>query len=378
MRREEAMQSEKSTNTEAVPDGVAFKPWSLVEWQNWAPARKRLLMMVLLTLAIGYLAIILYLLNLLPWWEGRARDISEFEILVLSYPLMLLAYQGFSSRKRLIVNGTGIHLSAPFGFGWTATWNEIVEIRLTFDDSGGGRGWIYDIRCNSGQRNRIVAAQWAANSREWPEFPRPRHLAWSAKPAEGREYLLRSDLHKQLGNPLADRASRPRVTIEDFIRTREGLAIIAVAVVLVIYAFIDWRNFSEQRLLGGGFPFVFVVGLLACVSLGFFLARKKTGTEKAIAVIIMIIPGFFAPPPLAVRLNAITDWSGPEVMEYRRDGSLLVPVDEGPVIDLSAHRRFRAGYRPADSQELVIRRGLLGFSQLDLKSITWLPGDSSE
>lgn len=153
-----------------------------------------------------------------------------------------------------------------------------------------------------------------------------------------------------------------------------ALAFVGVFFVSITYAFVDALILSHETYVAQPFYTVYVAGGTTIVLAAFWLMRTaKVPVREAIAVAVLTGGAFgVALYPGLLRLNQLTDTEGLNSYEYQmREPAYFVPERDGlPAIRFPEHHRvFWSHYAPGLMQEFELRKGGLGFYQINMQPV---------
>lgn len=153
-----------------------------------------------------------------------------------------------------------------------------------------------------------------------------------------------------------------------------ALAFVAVFFVSILYAFADTFIFNAENYTSQPFYLVYVTGGLTLSLIALLLLRgaKVPVTESLVVAVLTGVAFGAALYPGLLRANQLTDTGGLQTYEYKMiEPAYFVHEQDGPpeLKFPERHREFWSQYDPGSTQEFELRKGGLGFYQINMKPI---------
>lgn len=153
-----------------------------------------------------------------------------------------------------------------------------------------------------------------------------------------------------------------------------ALGFVALFFASITYAFFDGVIFIAESYPGQPFYPVYVTaGLMISLAAALLLRGAKVPIMETIVVAVLSGGAFGAALyPGLLRINQLTDTEGLQTYEYKMiKPAYFVPEQDGlPELRFSArHREFWSQYPPGSTQEFELRKGGLGFYQINMTPI---------
>lgn len=317
------------------------------------------------------------------WNSLRERPDHLFAVVAMPFVLLYLAVEQPARLKdRVVVDATGIAFQRPARFRLPLTpraWS-ISRARLKKAELGPPLGPGFMLTLSDGvQTRRIIVDEWVT-----PDTPRETVKVLIKQRLQRRQKRIAPEEALRLAEetPLlrALRACGVAIQRPDassplvFDLFRNGHAALAVILLAVIglYGAVDLIALDETY--AGFFPWTTWIsgGVVAAALSYLWLSRAKL--PFVIAAVLSLMLGLdtgFAMYPGLLRLNRFTDTAGAQPHEYvLREYVRLEPRETGlPVIDFNQGREYWRQFQPGASYTLYLRRGGLGFYQLDLAPV---------
>lgn len=321
-------------------------------------------------------------------WHGlwnSLRERPDHLVAAIAMPFVLLylaVEQPARLEDRIVVDETGIAFQRPARYrlplaprAWSIFWARLKKAEL---GPPFGPGVMLTLSDGVHTR-RIVVDEWVT-----PDTPEETVKTLMKQRLQRRQKRIVPEQALRLAEetPLL-RVLRARgVAIQRldvssplvFDLFKNGHAMVAVIMLGVIglYGAVDLIALDETY--AGFWPWATWVsgGVLAAVLSYFWLSRAKMPFVIAAVLSLMVgLDAGFAMYPGLLRLNRITDTAGAQPHEYvLREYVRLEPRETGlPVIDFKQGRGYWRQFQPGASYTLYLRRGGLGFYQLDLAPV---------
>jgi hypothetical protein len=300
--------------------------------------------------------------------------------LVLS-PLPALYVARARRDERLVITAQDLEYVSPLPRAlqflqpaWTVRWTQVHRASLAPSRMAPGPQFMQLVLELGLERRRLMPYVWVDPQTYRPPNPRD--------PREARRRMQRDAVIAELrASPLLAAVARhaPQFAVDwdavgpgQFALEKNPWTLGAVVVFFALfgYALLDglFLNLETYALppgyggsaAAGGAAALAVFGLLR-------RARVPSGESAALAALIGAALGAALYPGL-LRINQLTDVQGLQVHAYEhRGGGYFVPRASGPPpLDLSRYGEYWTLRRPGTGYEFELRRGGLGFYQLNL------------
>jgi len=317
------------------------------------------------------------------WKSLRERPDHLFAAIAAPFVLLYLAVEQPARLKdRIVVDETGIAFQRPARFrlpltprAWSVFWSRLKKAEL-----GPPLGSSVMLTLSDGAHmRRIIVGEWVT-----PDTPNETVKALMKQRLQGRRKRIAPEEALRLAEetPLL-RALRARgVAIQrpdassplvfDLFKNRHAMVAVIVLGMIGLYGAVDLIALDETY--AGFFPWATWIsgGVVAAVLSYLWLSRAKLPFVIAAVLSLMVgLDAGFAMYPGLLRLNRITDTAGAQPHEYvLREYVRLEPREAGlPVIDFKHGREYWRQFQPGAAYTLYLRRGGLGFYQLDLAPV---------
>ena len=157
---------------------------------------------------------------------------------------------------------------------------------------------------------------------------------------------------------------------------RVALVFVILFFIFLSYFLIDNFLILQEEYISQPHQAIFVIGgLLALISSYLLMERKKVprGGKKVLAMLFCLATVGALYPGL-LRINQLTDSQGLQVYRYVfSETYLLLPEDKSmPRLALATnqdHKAYWSQYKAGDHYDIAIRKGGLGFYQIDMSPI---------
>lgn len=317
------------------------------------------------------------------WNSLRERPDHLFAVIATPFVLLYLAVeQPARLQDRIVVDATGIAFQRPARFrlpltprAWSMSWTRLRKAEL-----GSPLGPALVLTLGDGvQTRRIIVDEWLT-----PDTPRETVKALMKQRLQRRQKRIAPEEALRLAgdSPLV-RALRARgVAIQrpdtssplvfDLFRNRHAVAAVILLAAIGLYGAVDLILLDETY--AGFFPrTTWILGGVVAAALSYlWLSRAKLPLAVAAVLSLMIgADAGFAMYPGLLRLNWLTDTAGVQPHEYiLREYVRLEPRETGlPAIEFQHGLEYWRQLQPGASYTLYLRRGGLGFYQLDLAPV---------
>jgi hypothetical protein len=323
-------------------------------------------------------------------WERLLKE-KGMIFALLATPVLLayfliLAF-GSRNRERLILTETGIEfrspLPGPLNFlhrDWSLKWLEVRRawIGPMFKFAGGQFTSLFLETSN--KRRRILLYPWVD-----PHHYRPRTLRKekahinALQKQQGPEYealTTESAVIRYIAENVRGIEIKPALTGTTGFALEKNpwaLGVVVLFFLLVAYTAIDgFVLIGETYVTRPAYEVFAAVGLLAAIVAARLLrARGVPKLESAVLGVLLGAAIGCALYPGALRLNQWTDRSGLHVHTYRSQGQgRFTPLDESlPELHFDDYPEYWRGIGVGEHQDFELRRGGLGFHQLNMAPI---------
>jgi hypothetical protein len=155
-------------------------------------------------------------------------------------------------------------------------------------------------------------------------------------------------------------------------RNRAALGALVLIFALITYAIVDWMTNTETYAVKPPVVLFAVAGALAMLACALTLAANEVPHAETWGVSVVLGAVFAAALyPGALRLNELTDREGLRPSEYRMtDNGVWEPSDATrPALRFTDYSEFWGQFKPGARREFLLRRGALGFFQVDMAPV---------
>ncbi len=300
--------------------------------------------------------------------------------LVLS-PLPLLYVARARELERLVITAEGLEYVSPLPRAlqflkpsWTLRWTQVHRAALGSSGVAPGPQFarlVFDLGL---ERRRLMPYSWVD-----PQTYQP-PSAWSVREAQRRmqrdavlaelrasPLLAAVALHVPQFSVDWDTVSRPQFALE---KNPWTLAAVIAFFALFVYALLDGL-FLNPETYAEPPRYAAYAAAGAAAALALFGLLRRAGAPAGESVALALLTGAAlgaALYPGLLRVNQLTDARGPQVYAYQhRGGGHFTPRQDGPPpLDLSRYAEYWAELRAGAGYTFELRRGGLGFYQLNL------------
>jgi hypothetical protein len=340
--------------------------------------RDKLLLFVVLAVLI---VVVVWLLAALPAKPGKAVRVEDLLDFAGRFALELLgAIAGtwyiarVARHERLILDRAGIRYRSPLGgpFGalqpsWSHSWAQIraAQIAQPLMNNPNFLAVVLDVVT----AKRRIAGQWI------PDGATAQNVFSWRRPTN-EEALRRLEQ-----SPLVQYLRRMGVKVEIDARARAGFGLesdpftlgAAVAVVvLLVYAAADFAINTETYAERPKVQLFVLAGIGIFLAAAALLATRRVPRAEAIGVAMLFgVAAGGALYPGALRVNQLTDTGGLRSHQYRmKEYVVWEPRDAAlPTLVFSDYYEYWEQFKPGASKEFLLRRGGLGFYQVDMAPV---------
>lgn len=312
---------------------------------------------------------------------------AALNALMFAFAVLYLVYLALAQRhERLILTPIGIEYRSPLPEAlrflrpsWSLQWSQIrAAALLATAMARGAQGAVLKLDGRS-RTVRLFPLQWVD-----PQTFRPgslwaelRKLQAMHTPFAIEQALDDSPMLRYIA------AAAPQLRIERNLKTgadgfaleknRAALAVVVGFFVLLLYALADtfFLNPETYAVTPPLTPFL-VAGGLAALAAGLWMQRGGVPAAESIAVAVLFGATVGAAAyPGALRLNALTDSDGLRTYEYQLTAQRhLEPLRAGPpALVFAGHYEYWAQFAPGSVHQFELRRGGLGFYQLNMRPL---------
>lgn len=312
-----------------------------------------------------------------------------FELLLVGLAMVASVAQVFyfvmaQHRERLVLDELGMRYVSPLPKAlqfiipsWSFQWSEVRRTEFKTTMAGQQPGFV-TVVFHTGLRKRTIRPYlWvdAANFQAPPwtkqarlTRPKPEEVAAQVMSSPIMQFL-QAQPHIKLA-PLSIDQLKPFALGKNPV----ALAFVALFFISSVYAFVDAVFLNTETYATGPLYPVYVAGGLAMTLIGVWLMRAaKVPITESLAVAVLTGGAFGAAlHPGLLRVNELTDTAGLQNYVYKMiEPAYFVPEQEGlPELRFpERHREFWAQYASGSTQEFQLRKGGLGFYQIDMKPI---------
>ena len=306
--------------------------------------------------------------------------------LILFLVLLQLFYQlGVQKRERLILTRSGIEYHSPLPAwlqflrrSWSVSWSQVRALSLQPSKVNSTlQGVMLELATSAGKR-KLAPYNWVDPESYQP--PSPWKLVMQL-----RRYST-EDLAAQIDtSPLMQyvRAVLPNVPVKRptnlvnmsfaIEKNLSSLAVTAAFLFLIVYAIFD-GGFLLHETYAQDPPYeVFAVaGVAGAVVSGLWMLRSQVPIAEGLVIALMTGCGLgVAAYPGALRLNALTDTESLKTYQYTLTvgREFQPPVAGLPVLYFDSYYEYWAQFKAGSEYAFQLRRGGLGFYQLNLEPI---------
>jgi hypothetical protein len=300
--------------------------------------------------------------------------------LVLS-PLPLLYLARARKLERLVITAEGLEYVSPLprvlqfvNPSWTLRWTQVHRAALESSRVAPGPQFVRLVFDLGLERRGVMPYSWVD-----PEAYRP-PSAWNVRDARRR--MQRDAVLAELReSPLVAAVARhvPRFSVDwDAVspppfaleKNPWTLAAVVAFLALFVYAILDGL-FLNPETYAEPPRYAAYAAAGAAAAFALFGLLRRAGAPAGESVALALLTGAAlgaALYPGLLRLNQLTDPQGLQVHAYEhRGGGHFVPRTSGPPpLDLSRYREYWVALRAGAGYEFELRRGGLGFYQLNL------------
>lgn len=305
-------------------------------------------------------------------------------LIIAAMPFVLLylaVEQPARLKDKMVISVTGIEFQRRARFllpftprAWSIPWARLKKAELKL------LGPSLFLVLNDGAHNqRIILEEWVT-----PDTPLETvKLLLKQRLQKGRKRIAPEEALRLAEESPLLRALRARgVTVQrpdasspivfDLFKNRHATAAVALLAVIGVYGAADLVLLDETY--AGFFPWTAwtVIGAIAAVLAFRWLSGAKLPGVIAMGLALMMgLDVGFAMYPGLLRLNQFTDSAGMQAHPYvLREYVRLEPLEaELPVIEFELGREYWQQFKPGSPYTLHLRRGGLGFYQLDLAPV---------
>jgi len=281
---------------------------------------------------------------------------------------------------QLLVDAIGIRYRsgwpAPFRVGadWQLRWSEVRAARAVAADRAEPLDRVIEL-VGEGRSARLVPWRWVD----------PSDASDLALTTEVRDHLLLDPRTAQrfweetaLVRVLAERARLDIAALEaaeadDDVQSSPTAITLAVGMIAaVLYGVVDiFFGLAEYYVRAPYLAFVAIGSIAAAFGWSRFAARHRRHPQT-LAIVVMFGFGVgLAAYPLLLRVNAWTDQGGRRDHEYllTDDGRWIAVDGDTPALTFDIGTGYWRQFQPGDRKTFTLRRGGLGFHQIDMRPI---------
>ncbi len=320
-------------------------------------------------------------------WQGLRERPLELATLVLGValsPVPMLYVSRARRVERLVITEQGLEYVSPLPRAlqflqpsWTLRWSQVYRASVAQGRIAPGPQFVELVLDLGLERRRLMPYLWVDPQTYQPPNP------WGLR--EARRRMERGAVLAELrDSPLMIAVAQhvPQLKV-DWDSVSPGgfaleknpwtLAAVIVFLALFVYAlldglFLNLETYAERPFHGA----CFAAGAALALAVFGLVRRARTPTGESVALALLTGAAFGAALyPGLLRLNELTDTGGLQTLAYEhRGGGHFLPRQAGPPpLDLSQYAEYWAELRTGAGHEFELRRGGLGFYQLNLAPV---------
>ncbi len=348
---------------------------------------------------IGFVALILYLSasgdgKPVDWSALITKLIAKagedwFELLgaalaILGAALQILYLAASRHRERLLLDELGISYVSPLPKAvqfihpsWSLQWSNVRRAEFN-TNAYAKRPELISVVFHTGLRKRAIRPYMWVDAANFQPPPWRRQVRIAPPKAEEMvaEVMNSPVMRFVQGRPHIKLAPLSLDRLKPFALERNPVALgfVALFFLSIVYAIVDALILNAETYAGEPFLSVYVAaGLTVGLAAALLLRGAKVPITETVVVAVLTGAAFGAALyPGLLRANQLTDTEGLRTYEYKMIAPAnFVPEQEGlPELHFPArHREFWSQYEPGSVQEFELRKGGLGFYQINMKPI---------
>jgi len=293
-----------------------------------------------------------------------------------------------AQREKLRLTDTGIEYVSPlrgllavFRPGWKVNFSQIREVRFSNMSLGRGPNFITLILDTGIRKHRIIPYNWVEPSSHVPLSPLKETRKWARA---GKQAIIDAVMATPVVQALRDSSVRIGKELDlpksmDLLsssyaleKNPRALAVVVIFFILLFYFLTDLAVNTEAY---AGEPFYHVyiaAGLVAAILAFAWLRAGRVPVAESVMVALLTGGALGAAlAPGLLRINQLTDKEGLQPYEYRleADFSFSPVTGDLPVIRINRYRSYWSGFSIGSLHTFELRRGGLGFYQVNLRPI---------
>lgn len=312
-----------------------------------------------------------------------------FELLFVGLAIIASVAQMFyfvmaQHRERLLMDELGMRYVSPLPKAlqfimpsWSFQWSEVRRTEFK-TNMVGQRPEFVTLVFHTGLRKRTIRPYlWVDAANFQPPSWKKQVGLTRPKPGEVTAEVMNSPVMQFLqAQPHFKLAPLTIDQLKPFALGKNPVALGFVAVFFIssIYALVDALFLNTETYATEPLYPIYVAGGLTIALIGVWLMRAaEVPITESLAVAVLTGGAFGAALyPGLLRVNELTDTAGLQSYEYKMlEAAYFVPEQDGlPELRFpERHREFWAQYAPGSKQKFELRKGGLGFYQIDMKPI---------
>lgn len=288
-------------------------------------------------------------------------------------------------RERLILTPAGIEYRSPLPAalqglrpGWSIAWGQIRSVTLKSLLYGRGPQ-VVSLELDAGSRKvKLYPYQWVDPNHYQPLSPwREKQRLQRATPEEIANAIYSSEILRylaavvpQLVPPREQKFASAYFALE---KNPRSLAVVIAFFVLLFYALGDTFVIGHETYAAAPPYNLFIAtGVLAALAAALWMRRGQVPLPETLMVALLFGGTFGAAGyPGALRLNALTDSDGLRTYQYRLTRERqFEPLAQGlPTLAFPQYYEYWAQFETGSLHEFELRKGGLGFYQLDMRPV---------
>lgn len=326
-----------------------------------------------------------------PMGEELLRRLTNdkgklIELVVVS--LAAFAHVGYfylsARRERLILSDLGVRYVSPLPPAiqflrpsWSLQWSQVRRVELK-SNSLSPVPTLLTLVLDAGTVKRsLLPHAWIDPAQFQPRSWRDQWRLTKSGAAGLVSEVMNSPLLQFIQKLPGRRFEFPETqTVAPFAleKNRAALTVVVLFFLSIGYAFFDGLILGSETYAGDPLYGIYACGGLAAFWLAFISMRRAMVPKPESLVVAGMMAAAFGAAlyPGLLRLNALTDMNGPIARDYRMEApGTFVPLDSGfPALNFpERHREFWSQYPAGRQEKFVLRKGGLGFYQIDMAPV---------
>ena len=306
-------------------------------------------------------------------WTGNWGNALQLGAIYVVLGIQLWYWRQADKRERLVLDGNGIRYHSPFPGSlarfkpdWSLQWSEIRSIRLEAPRLGGAPAPAALVLETPSGKKRLMPLQWSDVDAPPPQEPRLKLTFVRTLPKVDDSPLIR--YFATAGIPV-ERTDAAGFALE---KNQRSLAVTVAFFALIGYGLIDF-TVMEEAYAGRPLMEIYIIaGLATALASVAWMRRGMVPLPESIMIGVLLGGACGAALyPGLLRLNQLTDSSGPQNVEYHASSTgKFTPLRQDlPVLEFDDNADYWAQFPAGATYRFQLRRGGLGFYQLDLAAI---------